>query len=65
MPANKKLGHLSNYTQGPLPLLHNLATDPAESYNLAERYPEVVERLEDAMTTWEWELETNRLGFLP
>jgi len=65
MPVNKKLGHISNYTRGPLPLLHNLATDPSESYNLAERYPEVVARLEAAMAAWESELEENRVGFLP
>ena len=65
MPANKALGHLSNYTEGPLPLLHDLESDPGEAYNLADRYPEVVERLEGAMADWESDLERNRLGFLP
>jgi uncharacterized sulfatase len=65
MPANKKLGHLNNHTQGPLPLLHNLKTDPSESYNLAGRHPEVVKRLEAAMTTWDSQMEANRVGFLP
>jgi len=65
MPANKKLGHLSDHTEGPLPLLHDLATDPGEAYNLADRYPDVVARLEAALATWESELEANRLGFHP
>lgn len=64
MPTNKKLGFLANHTTGPLPLLHNLATDPGEAYNLAERYPEVVRTLDAAMTAWENELAANPLGVL-
>lgn len=63
MPVNKKLGHLANHTDGPLPLLHNLTTDPGEAYNLAERHPEVVERLEAALAAWEREMDENPLGF--
>jgi hypothetical protein len=54
---------LTNHTTGPLPLLHDLRTDPGEAYNLAERYPEVVARMEAAMTAWEAELKANPLGF--
>jgi len=64
MPTNKKLGSLTNHTAGPLPLLHDLRSDPGEAYNLAERFPEVVRRLETAMTAWEAEMESNPLGFL-
>ncbi len=64
MPNNKKLGSLANHTTGPLPLLHNLTTDPGEAYNLAERFPDVVARLDAAMTQWEAELASNPVGFL-
>ena len=64
MPVDKKLGFLTNHTTGPIPLLHNLATDPGEAYNLSERFPDVVERLEGAMAEWEAELASDPLGFL-
>jgi uncharacterized sulfatase len=64
MPANKKLGGLSNHTAGPLPLLHDLSTDPGEAYNLAERFPDVVGRLDAAMTAWEAEIRSDPLGLL-
>jgi arylsulfatase A len=64
MPVDKKLGGLTNHTEGPLPLLHDLSTDPGEAYNLAERFPDVVERLEAAMAAWETEMEADPLGFL-
>lgn len=64
MPSNKKLGYLTNHTTGPLPLLHNLSTDPGEAYNLADRFPDVVTRLDAAMTAWEAGLASNSLGFL-
>jgi len=63
MPNNKKLGFMANHTTGPLPLLHNLSTDPGEAYNLAERFPEVVNRLDAAMTAWEGATDSNPLGF--
>lgn len=62
MPANKKLGHLSNHTTGPLPLLFNLEIDPYESYNLADRHPDIARRLDDAMTQWERKIESDPLG---
>jgi uncharacterized sulfatase len=64
MPVNKKLGGLANHTDGPLPLLHDISTDPGEAYNLAERFPEVVLEMEAAMAAWEAGLEANPLGFL-
>jgi uncharacterized sulfatase len=64
MPVNKKLGSLANHTDGPLPLLHDLSTDPGEAYNLAERFPEVVLQMEAAMASWEAGLAERRLGFL-
>jgi len=57
MPVNKKLGHLSNHTAGPLPLLFNLDTDPGEAYNLAEKFPDVARELDDRMTEWEKDME--------
>jgi uncharacterized sulfatase len=63
MPTNKKLGGLANHTSGPLPLLHDLATDPGEAYNLALRHPEVAQRMEAAMEAWEAEMSANPLGF--
>jgi len=64
MPVNKKLGALTEHTAGPLPLLHDLSSDPGEAYNLAERYPEVAERLEAAMAEWEEAMATNPLGLI-
>jgi hypothetical protein len=63
MPNNKRLGFLTDHTTGPLPLLHNLRSDPGEAYNLADRHPEVVKWLEGAMVEWEAALEANPLGF--
>jgi uncharacterized sulfatase len=63
LPANKRLGGLTNHTRGPLPLLYDLDSDPGESYNLAQRHPGVVERLEAALLAWEQEMEANPLGF--
>ena len=64
LPVNKRLGGLVNHINGPLPLLHDLSTDPGEAYNLAERFPDVVERLEAAMTAWEDQVDADPLGFL-
>jgi uncharacterized sulfatase len=64
MPVNKNLGRLANHTSGPQPLLYNLSSDPGEAYSLASRHPEIVGRMEDAMSAWESEMESNALGFL-
>jgi arylsulfatase A-like enzyme len=63
MPVNKKLGRLANHTTGPAPLLFDLGTDPGEAYDLAGRFPEVMDRLEAAMVAWETEMGANPLGF--
>ncbi len=64
MPNNKKLGPLSEHTTGPMPLLHNLKTDPGEAYNLAERRPDVAKKLDAAMVAWQKRLAENPLGFV-
>jgi arylsulfatase A-like enzyme len=64
MPVNRKLGGLSNHTTGPLPMLFNLRTDPGESYNLADRYPDKVKELDSKMVTWEDRLNTNLFGLV-
>jgi arylsulfatase A-like enzyme len=63
MPVNKKLGSLANHTDGPLPLLHNLSIDPGEAYNLAGRFPEIVNEMETAMESWETQMRRDPLGF--
>jgi uncharacterized sulfatase len=63
MPVNKKLGGLTEHTSGPLPLLHDLSSDPGEAYNLADRRPDLVNRLEGAMRGWEEEMASNPIGF--
>lgn len=63
-PVNKKLGAMSVYTTGPLPMLFDLDHDRNESYNLIEKYPDEGERLLAGMERWEKELETNRGGWL-
>ncbi len=63
MPANRKLGSLTNHTTGPLPLLFDLTTDPGEAYDLAERHPQVVDRLEGVMRAWEAGMASDPLGF--
>ncbi len=41
---------------GQITVLHNLEADIGEQVNVADQHPEVVERLEAALTTWEAEL---------
>lgn len=62
MPNNKTLGHLADHTSGPAPLLFDLSLDPEEAYNLAERHPDVVTEMEEAMRSWEREMAENPLG---
>lgn len=64
MPHNQKLGHLTNHTRGPEPLLYDLSKDPGEAYNLAERSPDVAREMESAMAAWEEALENNPLGLV-
>ena len=53
LPVNKALGHLSEHTTGPLPLLFDLKTDPTEAYNVADRHPQVAARLAAEITKFE------------
>lgn len=62
LPVNRKLGHLSNYTTGPLPMLFNLERDVGESYNVIARYPEIAAELEAKMTRWQAQMEENPSG---
>ncbi len=64
MPVNKKLGTMSEHTEGPLPLLFNLENAPDESYNLMNKYPLVGEELADIIAEWEKEMEANPLGLI-
>lgn len=62
MPVNKKLGTLTNHTNGPLPLLFNLETDPGEAYNLMTQHPELGKKLADKMVQWERKMAENSFG---
>ncbi|GAB4336589.1 MAG: hypothetical protein Kow0099_09580 [Candidatus Abyssubacteria bacterium] len=64
MPVNKAWGKMSEHTEGPLPLLFNLESDPGESYNLLNKYPAKGEELEKTMSEWEKEMEANPLGLI-
>ncbi|MFH2129109.1 MAG: sulfatase [bacterium] len=46
------------------PLLYNLETDPSESYNVIDTYPEVAGKLDNMMLTWESETKENPGGWL-
>ena len=64
LPVNKKLGALSVYTSGPLPMLFDLGRDPGESYNLAQRHPERVAQLDASMNRWRDEMARSPLGLV-
>jgi len=63
MPVNKKLGGLTRYTKGPLPMLFNLERDPGESYNLINKYPDRAKGLASVMEWWDKEMEANPGGW--
>ncbi|MBU2512809.1 sulfatase [bacterium] len=46
------------------PLLYNLETDPGESYNVIDTYPEIAETLKNILHKWETETEKNPKGWL-
>ncbi len=46
------------------PLLYNLETDPGESYNVIDTYPEIARKLEAVMLKWESETKKNPNGWL-
>jgi len=64
MPVNKFLGRLTPYSNGPLPLLFNLRTDPNEAYNLAHHHPQKVTEMGTRMADWESEMSKNRYGLM-
>ncbi len=64
LPVNERLGGVANHTTGPLPLLFDLETDPGEAYDLAGRFPDVVARLDAAMTAWEERMAADPLGLV-
>ena len=45
------------------PLLYDLETDPGESYNVIDTYPEVAEELRGVMATWRESSERDPRGF--
>ena len=45
------------------PLLYDLASDPGESYNLRDTFPQVTERLERLLQSWEESVKTDPRGF--
>jgi uncharacterized sulfatase len=49
---------------GQWPNLYNLDTDEGENYDLASRYPEVCNRLDQVMVDWEKEIESNPGGWV-
>jgi arylsulfatase A len=65
LPLNKKAGGISEHTKGPLPLLFNLETEPSESYNVRDKYPEVAAHLAEQMDKWEKQLAADRKGWAP
>jgi uncharacterized sulfatase len=56
-------GSASVPTLGSWPMLYDLQRDPDESYNVAEKYPEMVKRLDDALTTWRRDFYANPRGW--
>ena len=64
MPLNKRFGSMSSHTSGPLPMLFNLRSDPDESYNLADRYPDRVKELAARMAQWDEATGRNPLGLV-
>ena len=47
------------------PLLYDLESDPGESYNVINTWPDVAQRLQAMMEKWETQVRKNPRGFLP
>ena len=45
-----------------LPLLYDLELDPGESYNVADQYPDVAQKMEETMARWERDFIRNPAG---
>jgi uncharacterized sulfatase len=66
-PVDKKttlFGRTAEGNFGDWPNLYNIEYDKGENYNLASRYPEVVRKLDDIMTTWETGIKKNPGGWI-
>lgn len=50
-------GMRASRTKKEMPRLHNLEIDPGENYNLADRYPELIEMMTNMMETFDSELQ--------
>jgi arylsulfatase A-like enzyme len=46
------------------PLLYDLSIDPGESYNVIDTYPDVAQKMEEALQRWESEVSKNPGGWL-
>jgi len=46
------------------PLLYNLSTDPSESYNVIDTYPEIGAKMHTRLVEWEQKAQENPRGFL-
>jgi uncharacterized sulfatase len=66
-PIDKPDTLLGKYSKGKLgrwPLLHDLALDPNESYNLIDTHPEIGQKLNEKMKAWEESLRENPRGWI-
>lgn len=62
MPVNKLWSKVASGKLGKTRLLFDLDRDPSESYNLIDNQPDIADKLEDIMMTWEKQLNDNRAG---
>ena len=65
-PVDKEtspIGKMGHGRLGRWPLLHDLALDPSESYNLIDNDPDLGDRLLQKMVEWEEALEENPRGW--
>ncbi len=64
MPINKTWSKVASGKLGKTQLLFDLERDPSESYNLIDNQPEIADKLEQIIATWEIHLDNNRPGIL-
>ena len=64
MPINKTWSKVASGKLGKTQLLFDLERDPTESYNLIDNQPEIADKLEQIIATWEIHLDNNRPGIL-
>ena len=66
-PVDKKSTVLGSFAKGNFadwPNLYDLEYDPAENYDVSERYPEISITLDRTMADWEKEIRANPRGWL-